>query len=83
MVNWRRSTNTHLGNSFSLREINSRVSKGIGLPYCLRKSRQLEKVGEPELDKGIVLKVIMITVITIKIIIFTRRQAYAVSRART
>jgi hypothetical protein len=82
MANCRRSTNTHFGNSFCLREINSRVSKGIGLPCCPRKNRQSEKVwgsrSAQNLTKGIVtkkitIKVITIKVITIKVIVFIRR----------
>jgi hypothetical protein len=47
MANCRRSTNTHFGNSFCLREINSRVSKGIGLPWCPRKIDNLRRSGDP------------------------------------
>lgn len=81
------SVPTALRNSFCPREINCRVSKGIGLPWCLRKNRQsgegLKSPQRAELDKGIATKKFRIKVITIKVITFTKRQAYAVSRART
>ncbi len=58
----------------------------MSVGYELKQKRaalidRLRGFGEPvapELDKGIITKVI-----TIKVIIFTIRQAYAVSRART
>jgi hypothetical protein len=46
-------------------------------------NRQSEKVWGSRTIKVITIKVITIKVITIKVIIFTRRRAYAVSRART